>query len=151
MKEKIIIHVDDKKIILNENHISGMEIKHAAGISGDISLVEEIRDEADREIINGEIYDIKNGMKFFSGLYHKEVKIFIDNKEYVIEKSNLSGAELKAIANISLEEYKLVKEVKNGPDMEIENNVIYNIENKDEFFSVPAGIQNGGGNNGTIA
>ena len=56
----------------------------------------------------------------------------------------MSGKELKQLADISFNGYKLIKEVRNGQDILLEDNVVYDIDNNDTFFAMPTGITNGG-------
>lgn len=145
MHTHINVHVNERKITLEENQITGLLLKNLLGIQEDVKLYKKISHAPDEEIINSQTYLIANGEIFFSDDFHKEIKIFIDQKEYELSKSEFTGTELKALAGISVAEYKLLKEVKNdGADEIIEDNVTYEIQNKDEFFSVPTGIQNGG-------
>lgn len=145
MHTHINIHVNEKKIALENNQMTGLELKKISGVQEEVKLYRKIPHAPDEEIINSETYIIGHGEVFFSANFHKEIKIFIDEKEYKLTKSEFTGAELKALAGIPCTEYKLVKEVKHGEaDEVIEDNVVYNIENRDQFFSVPTCIQNGG-------
>lgn len=145
MHTHINIHVNEKKFTIENNEITGLELKKISGVQEEVKLYRKIPNAADEEIINSNTYIIQSGEVFFSANFHEEIKIFIDQKEYKLTKSEFTGAELKALAGISCSEYKLVKEVKNGgADEVMEDNILYHIENKDEFFSVPTGVQNGG-------
>lgn len=145
MHTHINIHINEIKVTLEGNQMTGALLKKKLGIQEEVKLYKKIPHAPDEEIINSQTYLIVNGETFFSDDFNKEIKIFIDQKEYQLSKSVITGAELKALAGISAVEYKLLKEVKHGgADEVIEDNVAYEIENKDEFFSVPTGIQNGG-------
>lgn len=145
MHTHINIHINERKVTLEGNQMTGSLLKELLGIQDEVKLYKKVPHAPDEEIINSQTYLIVNGETFFSDDFHKEIKIFIDQKEYQLSKSEITGAELKSLAGIYAVEYKLLKEVKNGgADEVIDDNITYEIENKDEFFSVPTGIQNGG-------
>jgi hypothetical protein len=146
MKEKINVRVDEKKVTLEVETITGYELKQTAGIPQDVRLVFEVPNGPDQEILNNETYTIKSGMVFFSDLYKRSIKIEIDSKEYFLDKSDVLGSFLMDLANLERSKYKLLKDIP-GADLEIEDNIMYHLENKDEFFSVKRDIQNGNGGN----
>ncbi|WP_010233418.1 multiubiquitin domain-containing protein [Clostridium arbusti] len=138
------VHINEKKYTLDKNELKGLELKEIAHISEKVALYKKIPHKADEEIINSQTYKLTHGEKFFSSDFKEKIKISIDNKKYYPEKDQLTGIELKILADINPSEYKLIREVKHdGADQLIEDNVVYEINNNDEFFSVPKGIQNG--------
>lgn len=145
MNKVINVHVDDRKVVLDRDTLTGEVLKQVAEIPKDVILVLEDGNGPDKEIINEETYTIKSGMEFFSALYKRKVTIEIDNKEYTLENASVLGSDLIKLANINTSEYKLLKEVKHGIDITIEENATYNLEKKDIFFTVIRGIQNGNG------
>jgi hypothetical protein len=145
MKTVINIQVDDKMVTLDQDALTGEVLKQAVGIPKEVGLVLEIENGPDKDIINEETYKIKSGMEFFSKYYKRKVTIEIDNKEYTLESEDILGSDLMKLANINSSEYKLLKEVRHGADIIIEENTTYHLEKKDVFFSVIKGIQNGNG------
>jgi len=138
------IRINGKKCSIEKDSILGSELK----VIGDIPLYErlviEVKDEPDIEIINENFYGIKSGMILYSDTYEKSIKIIIDDKEYVIDKEFITGRKLKERAGLSISDYKLIQEVKDGADRIIEDNIEYEIEKGDRFFAMPTGISNGG-------
>jgi hypothetical protein len=144
MKKVINVHVDEKKITLEVETTSGYDLKQAAGIPQDVRLVLEVPNGADLEVLNNETYTLKSGMVFFSDIYKRIIKIEIDSKEYSLDKADVLGSFLMDLASLDRSKYKLLKDSP-GADLEIEDNTMYHLENKDEFFSVKRDIQNGNG------
>lgn len=134
INNKKVIEIDGKKYEV-EHLVLGKELKELAGIP-DKTLFKEIPHEADVEIIIDQYYTLENGMKFYTESSHEKIKMFINHREYTLENVYLTGAQLKDLAGVQPEEYKLLKEVLNGSDLVIEDAVTYYIENEDEFFTV---------------
>lgn len=146
MKNVINIHVDDKKVVLDQEILIGAQLKTAAAVPLEVILFQEVPNGPDIEIRNDETYTIKSGMRFFSENYKRSITIEIDNKEFTLENPNILGSELIKLVGLDSSEYKLLREVKNEADVVIDDNTLYHLENKDVFFSVIRGIQNGGKN-----
>lgn len=139
-----IIQINNQKVEIHDSIITGLELKNSGKIPEEVTLFKHIPHEVDEVILNHNSYEIESGMKFFSEGYHKDIKILIDSKEFILEKENYTGIELKLLATIPLEN-KLLKDEKNGgSDTIIEDTITYSISSGYEYFSVPQGIQNGG-------
>jgi len=148
--KKVTFRIDEKKYELETPLIMGSKLKELAGIEPTERLVIEINGKPDIDIINDQEYSIENGMKLYSSKHIKKIKVEIDGKKYELTKSLMTGKELKQIANIPIEGYKLLKEVKDGQDIIIEDDIVYDIDNNDIIFAMPTGINNGGYYNATI-
>lgn len=133
--ERVVIKINDKKYEV-EKITKGKELKKVSNVSDETALFREISHEADIEIISEDLYTLENDMVFYTEHYHEEIKIYIDHKEYSLEESDLSGKQIKELAEIEVGEFKLLKEILHGADLIIEDAVIYHVENRDEFFSV---------------
>lgn len=143
MNNCIEILVDHKKIHIDKTNISGEELKKLSNIPLNANLFLKINNGADKIVNNQDIIPLHEKMKFFSSVYNQHIKIHIDRKKYEVPKKEITGLELKSLAGIPQGD-KLVKEEKNGPDVEIEDSQVCIIEENNEFFSIPSGIQNGG-------
>lgn len=135
------IYIDEKAFEVEKTELLGSELKEMAGISIDMRLVVEVKDEPDEVVINENTYEIKNKLHFFSELYIRKVTVSIDRKKYEV-KSKITGMELKVLASIN-QAYQLIREVKDAMDEPLQDAVTYQLIDGDKIFSIPSEINNG--------
>lgn len=140
--EKITIKIDGKKYELDEKNVTGIQLKSLIKLPLEKSLQLKVKDSPDTEIINDNNYTIHNDMIFYSELYEAEVVIKVDGKEVKVPQE-CSGKKLKEIIGVP-NDNKLIKEEKDEQDLKVEDEIEYELNKNDEFFVVPAGINNGG-------
>jgi hypothetical protein len=63
--------------------------------------------------------------------------IFIDAVKYVVEKSSMTGAEIKALANISGQYQLYLEEQGDQPDKPISDTEAVHIRNDMHFYAIP--------------
>ncbi len=137
----IKISIDATLYEVSESELSGIALKNLASIAASTALFIEVSDAPDIEISNDTLYPLKNKMQFFTEEYHPTVQITIDKKKYTV-KTRILGKDLRELANISTA-YNLVREQKDAADEKIDDGTIYTISKNDEFFTIPAIINNG--------
>lgn len=138
------IEIDKKKYDVDKNSILGSELKQLAGIPLDKALVQEIKDAPDLDIANDSTVHLEKNMEFISELYDQKIKVTIDGEKRTLTASTMTGAELKKQLGISSNDTKLIRDDA-GIDVVFQDDVVYEIRKNDEFFTMPAGINNGGG------
>jgi len=137
----IKISIDATLYEVSESELSGIALKNLATISGSTALFVEVSGAPDIEINNDTLYSLKNNMQFFSEGYLPTVQITIDKKKYAV-KTRILGKDLRELASISTA-YNLLREQKDAVDEKIDDGTIYTISKNDEFFTIPAVINNG--------
>ena len=74
---------------------------------------------------------------------HEKVVIHIDKKEYSVDKSALTGVELKALVGIT-KDFDLFKVVPGqSDDIKIDDSQQVSLKNGDHFYSVPKTLNPG--------
>lgn len=142
--KRVRLKINGMKYMMEDSTVKGRQLKVLANLPFEEKLVLNINNKPDIEFVNDKEYEIKDGMKFYSSTYVPKIIIEVDGKEYELNRDEMSGKELKQLADIPLNGYKLIKEVRNGQDIHLEDNRLYDIDKKDIFFAVPTGINNGG-------
>ncbi len=126
---------------VSESELSGIALKNLASIPNSTALFIEVSDAPDIEISNDAICPLKNNMQFFSEGYLPTVQITIDKEKYAV-KTRILGKDLRELANIS-PAYNLLRNQKDAADEKIDEGTMYTISKNDEFFTIPAVINNG--------
>lgn len=137
------IEIDKKKYDIDKGSILGSELKQLAGIPLDKALVQEVKDAPDIDIANDAMVRLEKNMEFISELYDQQIKVTIDGEKKTLTDSTMTGAELKKQLGITSNDTKLIRE-DSGIDVVFQDDVIYEVRKNDEFFTMPAGINNGG-------
>jgi Multiubiquitin len=66
-----------------------------------------------------------------------EFAIFIDAKKYVVDKTSMTGAEIKAIAHIDAQYQLYLEEQGDRPDKPIKDTEAVAIRNDMHFYAIP--------------
>lgn len=144
------IEIDNRKYDIGKDSILGSELKQLAGIPLDKALVQEVKGAPDIDISNDTIVHLEKNMEFLSELYDQKIKVTIDGEKITLTASTMTGAELKKQLGITSNDTKLIRD-DDAIDVVFQDNVTYEIRKNDEFFTMPAGINNGGTVHGALA
>ena len=74
------------------------------------------------------------------GLGKPRISIIINDQHYFAPKSSMTGAELKALANIPAENKLFRDEKGNRPDTPISNEMLVELHAGDKFYDLPPGV-----------
>jgi hypothetical protein len=67
----------------------------------------------------------------------REYTIFIDARPYVVDKTSMTGAEIKALAHIDAQYQLYLEEQGDQPDKPIRDNEAVHIRNDMHFYAIP--------------
>lgn len=137
------VEIDKKKYEVDKDSILGSELKQLAGIPFDKALVQEVKGAPDIDIINDTTVRLEKNMEFISELCEQNIKVIIDGEKKTLTDTTMTGLELKKQLGITSNDTKLIRD-DNGIDVVFQDDVMYEVRKNDEFFTMPAGINNGG-------
>jgi len=138
---KITIKIDGKKYSFEHEEPTGRQLREAADLPMDAALVFEVANAPDVDIALDETFKIRDGMKFFSDRFEREVRVKVNDKEMLVPVECM-GSTLRKLFTVSDDE-QIIKEVKDAIDLKIIDDVEYEISKGDVFFVVPKQISNG--------
>jgi hypothetical protein len=130
------IWIDDREHVVEQRELLGRQIKDLAGKPGAEHLFLEQTEIDDVPIRDDEVVQIRGGEHFRSTPLRRAYRIFIDETEYVVESEELTGAEIKKLADKPAD-YKLFLERPGQPDKQIADDERVHIKDGEHFHTVP--------------